>query len=316
MSGAQAAAVVSGCCCVENDTKSPPDPDGCPQIGWNGLGRIPADSTLDTLNVSFSLTDFIVGTNVGNTEPFGNCNPSIGEETYSEEAQVTGTGGQVTWNGVDWQGGSEGSATVTAIRHATVTANCADTCWCQGGPPCPNAKPCCGGTYLYPREWRGLKAGGVQYTDQDVFANQETPCPPCCLNNAFVNVGVSGVNFCGPCGVKVAYSCFPIGESFGLERCNCPGLPKNIPYGYVVYGRVAIRSQAAGMCVGNTAGFLNLPSSATYLWRAGVWVKPCCGENDSVKGTYRLAIPTASSGAAGFPQFSWLTTRSGTATVS
>ena len=239
---------------------------------------------------------------------------------YTEQVQASGSTGNVTWNGSDWTGGGTGSANVTPLQHGTGARFCEDRCGClNNSPGCWNIV-CCGDSYFGPRlhanhgSWFG-------YDPADVIRQQVVFCPPCCADSDPISTGYNGAEWCCLVGMRIAYGCLDLSGLPGFPlACTCPTAPPPVQFGYVLYAQLLVRTQrlqaTAGGCVGTGAGFIGFPEQSTFTAHKGVWVKPCCSANDSVRGTYRLAIPATASGTAGFPQYSWLTSRSATATVS
>lgn len=312
MSGAHAAALAAGCCC-RPAPDGPPDPAGCPQIG-NTQPRTPADSAIDTVNVSFLLQSQTVLTNTDTTDYQSPC-VTVQPQPFVEQALATGSGGAAAWNGVEWIGCGEGTGSVSPIEHGMTGRNCGDRCECLNYAPGCGSIPCCGDAHAIPRRFQS-PGGFVAYSQSDIISSRQVGCPACCGNSGPELVGISAAEWrCGNAFV-IRYGCLaPLPDL--AQPCACPGLPPD-SFGYYLLANVRIVSQraideGAQLCV---TPFLGNPSFPSFGRHIGVWSKPCCSANDSVRGTYRLAMLATSSGTTGFPAYSWLTTRSLTATVS
>lgn len=312
MSGAQAAALAAGCCCLPGDD-GPPDPSGCPQIG-NTQPRTPADTLIDTVSVQFSLQSRTV---VQNTDSVGFPSSCVifPPPAYPEEALASASSANAAWDGVEWSGCAQGSGTVTPLQHGISGRDCGTRCACLNNAPGCLQIPCCGDGYAIPRQYQS-PAGFVRYSQGDVILPRQVACPDCCGGMGTIDTGYNGAQWIAGCGVRIAYGCISLAGMFGIEPCQCPGSPPGTVHGYAITASLRIVTQRAlgegvPLCA---APFLGLPSSASFARHAGLWVKPCCSASDSIRGTYTLAIPAASSGTSG--NYSWLTTRSATATVS
>lgn len=312
MSGAHAAALAAGCCCLPGD-EGPPDPDGCPQIG-NTQPRTPADSGIDVVQASFSLQSRTI---IPNTDGVDFSSPCLVQPPpeFTEEAMASASSAQAAWDGGNWEGCGTADGTVSALQHGIEGRLCGNRCLCLGNAPGCGSIQCCGDSYAIPRLHQS-PAGFVAYSLDDVIQPQQVACPACCGGIGQIDVGYNGASWTGGVAVRVGYGCLSLADVFGIERCQCPGLPPGTVHGYYLLAAVRVVSQRA---VAQGAApcpplFLGLPSSASFGRHAGLWVKPCCSADDSVRGTYQLAMPAASSGTTG--SYSWLTSRSGTATVS
>lgn len=310
MSGAHAAALAAGCCCLPGDD-GPPDPSGCPQIG-NTQARTPADSVIDTVTVSFGLESRTVLQNTDSVGFNSSC-VTFPPPVFTEEAIASASSGTATFDGVDWIGCANGSAGVSALQHGVSGRPCGTRCTCLNNAPGCFLIPCCGDGYSIPRQYQ---SPFVNYSQSDVILPQQVACPDCCGGMGTIDTGYNGAQWVGGCSLRIAYGCISLASAFGIEPCQCPGSPPGTVHGYAIYASLRIVTQRAlaegvPLC---TAPFLGLPSSPSFSRHSGLWVKPCCSANDSIRGTYTLAIPAASSGTSG--NYSWLTTRSATATVS
>lgn len=310
VSGAHAAALAAGCCC-KPAPDGPVDPAGCPQIG-NTQPRTPADSVIDGITVSFGLESRTV---LQNTDSVGFNSPCITfpPPVFTEEAIASVSSGLATWNGAAWEGCAQGSASVTSLQHGISGRPCGTRCTCLNNSPGCFLIPCCGDAYQIPRQYQ---SPFVTYSQSDVILPRQVACPDCCGGLGVIDTGYNGAQWLGGGSLAIRYGCVNFAELFGINPCECAGGAGGTALGYAIYASLRIVSQNAiaegsPLC---TAPFLGLPSSASFSRHAGLWVKPCCSASDSVRGTYYLAIPQASSGTSG--TYSWLTTRSATATVS
>ena len=312
MSGAQAAALAAGCCCLPGDD-GPPDPSGCPQIG-NTQPRTPADSVIDSVNVSFSLQSRTI---LENTDSVGFSSPCVTypPPVFTEEAIGSASSGVATWNGVEWEGCAQGSGAVSTLQHGVSGRDCGNRCTCLNNAPGCFQVPCCGDGYSIPRVYQ---SPFVIYSPDDIIRTQDIGCPDCCGGIGPIQTGFNGAQWTAGAGIRILYGCISLSSVFGIEPCQCPGAPPGTVHGYAMIAAIRVVSQLA-IAQGSPqcpTPFLGLPTSAQFGRHSALWVKPCCSASDSVRGTYYLAMPAASSGTAGFPQYSWLTTRSATATVS
>lgn len=312
MSGAHAAALAAGCCC-RPAPDGPPDPLGCPQIG-NTQTRTPADSVIDTLTVSFGLQSRTILQNTDSVDFDSPC-VTFPPPVFMEEATASASSGSAVWNGIEWEGCAEGNASVTPLQHGVSGRLCGSRCECLGYAPGCFSIQCCGDGYSIPRRYQ---SPFVNYSQSDIILPRQVACPDCCGGIGTIDTGHNGAQWLGGASIRIRYGCVNFAALFGINPCECPGGAGGTELGYAIYASLRIVSQSAvaegtPLC---TAPFLGLPSSPSFSRHSGVWVKPCCSANDSVRGTYYLAIPAASSGTAGLPQYSWLTTRGATATVS
>lgn len=241
-------------------------------------------------------------------------------EENTEQVQASGSTGVVTWDGVEWVGGGTGSASVTPLNHGVFVRDCGNTCSCSNDPNCIG-KQCCGDSFFGPR-WHAHHGTWLAYDRADIIRDQVVFCPSCCAPSDPIPTGYNGAEWCCLVGLKVSYGCFDFSGLPGFPlNCSCPSLPPPVGHGYTLFAQLLVRTQrlqasVGSDCVGDSAGFLGFPQQPSFTMHKGVWTKPCCSANDSVRGTYRLALPQTATGQTGFPTYSWMTTRSLTATVS
>ena len=316
MSGAHAAALAAGCCCTAGGDTGGGAGD-CPQIPTNlpdPNPRIPADSTIDSVNVALSLVATAITTNEPQSIPT-DCT-LVPEEAYPEIAIANASGGAAEWQGDGWYGCGTGGATVTPLQHGITRRLCGSICGCNGNLPGCFLVPCCGGSHAIPRVHR-LPISLVKYNPDEIVTQQVVSCPDCCGGPGQIDVGTNVSGWVASIGISIRYGCIHLPDWEVARPCNCPASDFSTQYGYHLVVGVSIQSTgfvaSGGACGGS--GTINSPSSSVYgQWRAW-YAKPCCNAGDSVRGTYRLMHAETSSGTAGFPQYSWQTTRSPTALV-
>jgi hypothetical protein len=315
VSGAQAAALAAGCCCTAGGDNGGGAGD-CPQI-LNTQPRTPADSVIDTVNVSLSLTSMVVATNVGGSLG-GQCEiePS---PTYPEQALASVSSGSLQWQGDVWAGCGSGSASVTPLQHGITKRACGGSiCLCVANAPGCFAIQCCGDTHTIPRQHAPIGAF-VSYNPSEVIVPSLVGCPACCGGAAVIDTGGNVASWEARASFEIRYGCIHLPDWEVARPCNCPASDFATEYGYHLLVRVQIRS--AGVIADFPSGcappgLINPPNTSFYGMHQAWYSKPCCNASDSVRGTYTLMHAASSSGTAGFPAYSWTTTRSATAQVS
>jgi hypothetical protein len=313
VSGAHAAALAAGCCCTAGGDTGEGSGD-CPQI-LNAQPRTPADSTIDSVNVALTLVATAITTNEPQSIPT-DCT-LVPEEAYPEIAIANASGGAAEWQGDGWYGCGTGGATVTPLQHGITRRLCGSICGCNGNLPGCSLIACCGGSHAIPRSHR-LPASFVTYQPDEIVQQQVVSCPPCCGGDGPVDVGTNVTSWISRMSVTIRYGCIHLPDWEVARPCNCPASDFATQYGYNLLVRVAIYS--AGIMAANPSAcpppaLINTPSSSLYGAFRAWYAKPCCNAGDSVRGTYRLMHAETSSGTAGFPAYSWQTTRSATALV-
>ena len=315
MSGAQAAALAAGCCCTAGGDGGGGAGD-CPQI-LNTQPRTPADSVIDTLNVSMSLTSIVVATNVGGS--LGNSCEIEPAPTYPEQALGSVSSGSLQWTGADWSGCGSGGASVTPIQHGITRRICGGSiCPCSGNSPGCWQVPCCGDIHTIPR-LHAVPLGFVSYNQSEVIVPASVACPACCGGAAVIDTGGNVASWEARASFVIRYGCIHLPDWEMARPCNCPASDFATEYGYHLLVRVQIFS--AGILASNPQAcapnaIIQSPNSAIYGQHVAWYSKPCCNASDSVRGTYTLMHAASSSGTAGLPAYSWNTTRSATAQVS
>ena len=314
MSGAHAAALAAGCCCPAGGDTGGGGGD-CPQI-LNTDPRTPADSVINTLNVSLSLTSIAIGTNPGGS--LGSTCEVQPAPTYQEEATASVSGGSLQWTGGQWTGCGSGSGSVTPLQHGVTRNLCGTICPCVNNAPGCLDVLCCGDTHTVPRT-HVLSTGFVTYSTTEVIVQSLVGCPACCGGARLVNTGTNVASWTARASFVIRYGCLHLPDWESARPCNCPASDFATVYGYHLLVRVQIYS--AGIIASNPSicpnpATIPPPNSSTYGMQTAWYAKPCCNASDSVRGTYRLMHAISSSGIAGSPSYSWVTTRSETALVS
>jgi hypothetical protein len=315
VSGAQAAALAAGCCCTAGGDGGGGAGD-CPQI-LNNQPRTPADSVIDTVSVSLSLTSVVVATNVGNS--LGNSCEVEPAQTYPEQALASVGGGSLQWTGADWSGCGSGGASVTPLQHGITRRICGGSiCPCTGNSPGCWQVPCCGDIHTVPR-LHAVPFGFVSYNQSEVIVPASVACPACCGGAAVIDTGGNVASWEARASFVIRYGCLHLPDWEVARPCNCPASDFATEYGYHLLVRVQIYS-AGRLADFPTAcaptAIIQSPNSAVYGQHVAWYSKPCCNASDSVRGTYTLMHAESSSGTTGLPAYSWTTTRSATAQVS